>query len=320
MKQDELNYLKNDRKTKGNKDFITHIDFNVEDGSADIWQYDIFPGIQLLISDFQTGSCFRNTMSQNVISINHCKMGRFECVFDKQNIMYMGEGDIAINSMCYLPKKSTIPLRRFYGSSIILFPDVIGENTFFREIGIDIRRFVEKYHLNSSCHVFRRNEEIEHIYDEIYAHLSNPELGFLKIKIAELLYRFLAEEIRLKENNTYLSKQLTDKIKHVREHLVHSLDKKISLSEVAEEHDLSLTQLKESFKEIYGISPYAYVKRYKMNVAGKELATSDKKISDIALELSYKNPSKFAEAFISVMGCTPSVYRKQHKEKKDFLE
>lgn len=108
-------------------------------------------------------------------------MGRFECVFDKQNITYMGEGDIAINSMYHLPKESTIPLRRFYGSSIILFPEVIGENLFLKEAGI-------------------------------------------------------------------------------------------------------------------------------------ELATTDKKISDIALELSYKNPSKFAEAFTSVMGCTPTEYRKLHME------
>lgn len=314
MKQGELDYLKNERKVKGEKEFITHIDFKVEDGTADMWQYDIFPGVQLLISDFQTSTCFRNTIKQNVISINHCQMGRFECVFDKQNITYMGEGDIAINSMYHLPKESTIPLRRFYGSSIILFPEVSGENLFLKEAGVDISAFNHKYQLDNSCHVFRRNDEIQHIYDEIYEHLLNPDLPFLKLKITELLYRFLLEEICLKENETYLSKYMTDKIKHVREHLIQNLEDKVNLADLAKEHELSLTQLKENFKEIYGMSPYAYVKHYKMDVAGKELATTNKKISDIALELSYKNPSKFAEAFTSVMGCTPTEYRKLHKE------
>ena len=315
MESGALKYLEKDKKYSGEKEFITYIDFQVEDGRADMWQYDIFPGVQLLISDFETGSCFRNVNKQDVISINHCHTGRFECAFDKQNVIFMGEGDIAISSMHYLPRESTIPLNRFYGSSIIIFPQIAEQNSFLQELGICFQKFVNKYSLETKCHVFRRNDEIEHIYNEIYESLANPDLSFLKIKIAELLVRFQEKEVILEENNTYLSKQMTDKIKHVKEHLIEDLDEKISLQDLAKDHDLSLTQLKTNFKEIYGMSPYAYAKCYRMNVAAKLLAKTDKKIGDIALELSYKNPSKFAEAFINVIGCSPSEYRNEHREK-----
>lgn len=314
MESQGLDYLKNDKKYAGKKDFITYIDFKVDDGKASMWQYDVFPGVQLLISDFETGSCFRNVNKQNVITINHCHIGRFECVFDKQNIIYMGEGDIAISSMKNQVKQSSIPLKHFYGSSIIIFPEIAEKNVFLQELGISFEQIVAKYSLENACPVFRRNEEIEHIYDEIYEELRNPELAFLKIKLAELLFRFQAKEITLEENHTYLSKQMTDKIKHVKEHLVEDLSEKISLSELAKEHGLSLTQLKANFKEIYGVSPYAYAKSFRMNVAAKMLLETDQKIGDIALELSYKNPSKFSEAFESIMGCSPSEYRKRYSK------
>lgn len=46
MKQ--LNYLKQDEKVPGRESFVTYVDFQVQDGSADMWLYDIFPGVQLM--------------------------------------------------------------------------------------------------------------------------------------------------------------------------------------------------------------------------------------------------------------------------------
>ncbi len=94
----ELNYLKQDKKTPGRESFVTYVDFQVQDGTADMWLYDIFPGVQLMVVDFVSESCFRNGEKQNVIGINHCRKGRFECAFDSRNYLYLGEGDIALSS------------------------------------------------------------------------------------------------------------------------------------------------------------------------------------------------------------------------------
>ena len=61
----------------------------------------------------------------------------------------------------------------------------------------------------------------------------------------------------------------------------------------------------------YGDTPYAYLKKYKMNLAAQWLSENKMKIGDIALELGYSNASKFAKAFQSVYGMLPKDYRKK---------
>lgn len=67
------------------------------------------------------------------------------------------------------------------------------------------------------------------------------------------------------------------RIKHVREHLVQDMEHRTNLKELALEHNLSLTQLKDGFRQIYGESPYAYLRSYKMHRAAQLLRQSDKK-------------------------------------------
>lgn len=48
----QQNYLKQDEKVPGRESFVTYVDFQVQDGSADMWLYDIFPGVQLMVANF----------------------------------------------------------------------------------------------------------------------------------------------------------------------------------------------------------------------------------------------------------------------------
>ena len=49
---EKLNYLRQDKKYRGKESFVTYVDFQVKDGTADMWLYDIFPGVQLMVVDF----------------------------------------------------------------------------------------------------------------------------------------------------------------------------------------------------------------------------------------------------------------------------
>ena len=187
----ELNYLKQDKKLHGPSPFVTYVDFQVEIGKADMWLYDIFPGVQLMVSDFNTNSCFRSNSRQNVIGINHCKNGRFECAFSGRWRMYLGEGDIAINSELHPPVSSSFPLNYFYGTTILLFPEIMDTVPGLQAFGITAGMLSTKYSLDTTkCHVFRRNNAIEHVYSELYGGLEKPDLTFLRLKILELLYHF----------------------------------------------------------------------------------------------------------------------------------
>lgn len=309
----ELNYLKWDKKMQGQEAFVTYVDFLVQDGTADMWLYDIFPGVQLMVVDFASESCFRNSERQNVIGINHCRKGRFECAFDSRNYLYLGEGDIALNSQMHPPIASSFPLKYFYGSTIILFPEIMKTVPELQAFQISAEKIAEKYSLKTKSPVFRRNAEIEHVYQELYTYLEHPSLPFLRLKVLELLCHFQSRQTFFEENQEYISGATVDRIKHVREHLIQDMEHRTNLKELALEHNLSLTQLKDGFRQIYGESPYAYLRSYKMHRAAQLLRQSNRKISEIALELGYQNPSKFSEAFYAVTGCKPSDYRKEKK-------
>lgn len=309
----ELNYLKYDKKIQGQESFVTYVDFQVQDGTADMWLYDIFPGVQLMVVDFASESCFRNSERQNVIGINHCRKGRFECAFDSRNYLYLGEGDIALSSQMHPPIASSFPLKYFYGSTIILFPETMKTVPELQAFQIRAEKIAEKYSLETKSPVFRRNAEIEHVYQELYTHLRHPSLPFLRLKVLELLYHFQSRQTVFEESQEYISGATVDRIKHVREHLIQDMEHRTNLKELALEHNLSLTQLKDGFRQIYGESPYAYLRSYKMHRAAQLLRQSNRKISEIALKLGYQNPSKFSEAFCAVTGCKPSVYRREKK-------
>lgn len=310
----ELNYLKCDKKMPGRESFETYVDFRVQDGTADMWLYDIFPGVQLMVVDFAAESCFRSGERQNVIGINHCRKGRFECAFDSRNYLYLGEGDIALNSQMHPPIASSFPQKFFSGSTIILFPEIMKTVPELQSFQISAEKIAEKYSLETRSPVFRRNAEIEHVYQELYTHLGHPSLTFLRLKVLELLYHFQSRQTVFEENQGYISGATVDRIKHVREHLIQDMEHRINLKELALEHNLSLTQLKDGFRQIYGESPYAYLRSYKMHRAAQLLRQSNRKISEIALELGYQNPSKFSEAFYAVTGRKPSDYRRENKK------
>ena len=67
------------------------------------------------------------------------------------------------------------------------------------------------------------------------------------------------------------------------------------------------------FKQIYGDTPYAHIKNYKMNLAAVYLQETDQSITQIACEHGYSNISKFARAFQAVFGLLPKDYRKAKK-------
>ena len=163
--------------------------------------------------------------------------------------------------------------------------------------------------------MFCRNTEIEHVYQELYAHLTlpHPSLPFLRLKVLELLYHFQSKQIVFEENREYLSGATVERIKHVKEHLLQDMTRRTNLKELALEHGLSLTQLKDGFRQVYGESPYAYLRNYKMHLAAQLLRQTDQKISEIALMMGYENPSKFSEAFYAVIGYKPNAYRKAQK-------
>ena len=92
-----------------------------------MWVYDIFSGVQLMVVDFAIESCFRGSGKENVIGINHCEKGRYECAFDNKSYIYLGEGDIGISNGCLRPRSDMITC---FVEGCAMIKEELGEDKF----------------------------------------------------------------------------------------------------------------------------------------------------------------------------------------------
>lgn len=83
----------------------------------------------------------------------------------------------------------------------------------------------------------------------------------------------------------------------------------VSLEEVAERLDITPEYLSTLFNREVGENFTSFLKKFRMSHAKRLLRGTDKKISDIALEVGYSDPKYFSRVFKAEEGISPGDYR-----------
>ena len=301
------------------KDNSTIYKMNNETGEGIITQYTILPGIELFYNDFHMS----NGQNQNklphadVLELNHCKEGRFECRFTNGNYQYIGSGDLAINRLTNQTVSTSFPLSHYHGISITI--DLWKANAVIQKIGdiigefrIDLFSIANGFCKDDTCAVIRNQNKINHIFSELYCTEPHMPASYLKIKVLELLIYLGTEKIQnTREMGLYFSHTQVTKIKEIQNYMTSDLKEHYTLEQLSDKFDIPLTSMKTCFKGVFGCSIYAYMKSYRMQAATVLLRNSDCSITEIALKMGYDNPSKFSEVFKKEYGITPSEFRKE---------
>ena len=152
----------------------------------------------------------------------------------------------------------------------------------------------------------------EHVFRELYESADYSDTAFLQLKVLELL--MLLSRIPRAADVVYFSVKQAALVRHLRDHLLTDRDGYVSLSQLAAEHDISVSHLQKLFKQIYGVPVYHYIKEYRLEQAAVELVRSQKSVTEIAQGAGYDNASKFSESFKKRYGTTPSQYRLKAKD------
>lgn len=153
----------------------------------------------------------------------------------------------------------------------------------------------------------------EHFFQELYEAAEEESLVFPRLKLAEL-FLLLAQSPIQPETGTYLPRTQEKLIRHLRDHIIGDELHYSSLQELAAEHEISVSFLQKSFKQVYGLPVYQYLKAYRLEKAAVLLRNSKRSVTKIALDAGYTNPAKFSEAFRKHYGLPPSEYRKRDTE------
>ena len=286
-----------------------------ETGHGRITVYQVFSGIELYYNDMHMGYCNQNqATAKNMIEINHCLIGRFECSFGENSCCYMAEGDLSISSMMKKKSNSCFPLNHYHGISIVinldeLLPEV---RQIMELLNIDLH-YIQKYICEGNrCCIMRANPSIEHIFSELYRVEPRMIAYYLKVKVLELL--MFLNQVSLQdyqEERRYFARNQVQTIKKMQEYMTADLRNHYTLQELSEKFEIPLTSMKVCFKGVYGCSIYAYMKSYRMQAATILLRDTSDSITEIAAKMGYDNPSKFSEVFKKEFGELPSEFRKK---------
>lgn len=287
---------------------------NNETGAGIITVYNVFTGIKAVFNDIHMGYCNKEQSgSSNVIEINHCMEGRYECSVGDKLCCYMSHGDVAVKSADKGSENSCFPTMHYHGISIFIEMDKLSDELQYimKTLSIDMDK-VKALTLNEkSIFMLRKNEKAEHIFSELYSVRENHRSGYLKLKILELLL-FLTD-IETSENNDgeiFLDRESVMLIKSVHDLIVSDIKKHYTIDELSDIFGISPTALKKKFGAVYGTSVYAYLKTYRLQEAQKMLLCTELSVADIACRVGYENPAKFSSAFKEEYGMTPAQFRK----------
>ncbi len=102
------------------------------------------------------------------------------------------------------------------------------------------------------------------------------------------------------------------KTKLILSYIHDNYNKKIGIKELANVANMSEGHFYRFFKNALNRTPVDYINNYRIVKALYLLKETDKKVSDIALDVGFDNISYFINTFKHYVCCTPKEYRKRH--------
>lgn len=286
-------------------------------GDAVLTVYEVFPGVQLVYCAAHTDKIDLETvLSGNVIEIHHCREGRIEQQFEDE-FFYLMPGDFSLSLRTSMVQSFHFPLRHYHGIIIGIREEVAGQwcSQIMEDVHIQPMEVTRRLCGDRSWHIIRSEDYIEHIFSELYSVPEHIRKGFFKLKIMELFLVLTGIDIH---RNEVLAPALPRNQVHlagrVAAYLGEHMDQHITIPELAQRFNISDSHLKNIFKAVYGVPVFSYMRIQKMQAAAQLLIHTDMPVADVGYEFGYSNASKFSSAFQSIMGETPSEYRKAHNK------
>lgn len=282
-------------------------------------QYEIFDGVWIVYDDvvIKTSEQLFPVEEAGSIEMDYCISGRCEFNFLNHKVFYMGTGDFVAALSNDEQHEHNFPLGNYKGISITTSPKNLDDflKTIFPHTSITSNLLVNKMRQYGKYKymILSDNSSIQKIMKEIIL----PDNIFWRektiLKFAELTLLLINHDIEAgKVKEKYFDRQLTDKVKMIKNEVTKNTEVYVKIEQIAEKYDISSRTFSECFKEIYGKTYYAFIKEYRIKKAADMLKNTDKTIANIAITVGYQNASKFSKAFSDIMGVTPIHFRKSN--------
>ncbi len=141
--------------------------------------------------------------------------------------------------------------------------------------------------------------------------LVNDEILVLKLKEIILLLSQTQEAETIQVILSQLFSPTTYTFKQIIE---ANLFSPISVEDLAQKINLSVSSFKREFKKLYNDSPANYIRTKRLERAAELLLASNERITDIAFDCGFNDLANFTKSFHDRFSTSPSNYRLKQKE------
>ncbi len=155
------------------------------------------------------------------------------------------------------------------------------------------------------------DELIEQFISNVLYYFKNPEMAtqeILEIKLKELMV-LLGNSKRSYEIKQILQSLFTPSAHTFKEIIASHLFSNLSMVELSELTNLSISSFKREFKKIYNDSPANYIKTKKLEKAKELLIVGEQSVSEIAYDCGFNDLTGFSRSFKEKFGISPSSLR-----------
>ncbi|SDW05646.1 response regulator [Paenibacillus sp. CF384] len=123
----------------------------------------------------------------------------------------------------------------------------------------------------------------------------------------EVFRRYLHDILNYNEKKKYMSKEIAEAIKYIRNHY----DEELSLQQIADHVQLNPSYLSRLFKKELQMSYVEYLNYYRIDMAKNLLLNTRLKSYEIAQKTGYWDDSYFSRTFKKMTGMRPHEFRRQ---------
>ena len=281
-------------------------------GYCEFTEYELYPGVKMQLNDVHMRSVHEECSDERLLEINYCAEGCYECEFKSNGYSRVTEGCFAACGMGRAKALSRFPTCRYRGVSVVLDAERAQRHmdAAYPELMIDISDLPERMCPGGTCFTAHADGALKQLFDALMDPPDCARDGYYRVKMLELMTILSAWHPGESDGDRYLRRGARERMTLVRDQLSRQLDMEMTMDELSRAHGMSEGQLKRTFMRVYGISPAAYRRSCRMEYAAKLLRETDETITDIAMQVGYLNPGKFAGAFRAEMGMPPALYRK----------
>ncbi|MES5927073.1 AraC family transcriptional regulator [Bacillus cereus group sp. MG9] len=284
-------------------------------GMGEIRRWTSFSGMEIVLSNYQFHKNHRIQFASDaaMVELNFCLQGfgevqvshsSYELMTGNSYLYFMNDFDVVFEYEKETPLYSLaigIPVQLFNHfmmnnaiEKILDFHSILGNQSF--------KKFQNPIDSITSNLIKRM---IEHPKKDRISQLEleSKALELLSIHLGRVLLNDCDANKR-----SQLSKQDLNKIKQAEEILLQRMESPPSLLELAKIVELNDYKLKIGFKELFGMSTFAYLREKRMEHAIDLLRSGNSNVTETAFAVGYNNVSHFSELFRKKYGMNPSEF------------